>query len=209
MLQDIWTPDVKANQLADVVSGITPIRSVVNVGSGLADLVLLPLDQYQRDKRWTRGLQKGFASFSRSTALESLRIGARLATGTQVVLEKAEAVLGARLKGNVTAEALSDELPAATSSTSRYSTQPDTLEEGMRDAYASMRTNLRSTAQTILAVPMEVYENSGSEVCAMSLSLLLSNAEKLIFGCDRDLPEPCCGRFRLRSSIQRLERRMP
>lgn len=171
MLQDIWTPDVKANQLADVVSGITPIRSVVNVGSGLADLVLLPLDQYQRDKRWSRGLQKGFASFSRSTALESLRIGARLATGTQVVLEKAEAVLGARLKGNVTAEALSDELPNATNSTSRYSTQPDTLEEGMRDAYASMRTNLRSTAQTILAVPMEVYDNSSSEVSLIIVSM--------------------------------------
>ena len=39
-LNDLWTPDVKANQLADVISGVAPIRSIVNVGSGVADLVL-------------------------------------------------------------------------------------------------------------------------------------------------------------------------
>lgn len=163
MLQDIWTPDVKANQLADVVSGIAPIRSVVNVGSGLADLVLLPLDSYRRDKRVVRGLQKGLASFSKTTALESLRLGARLATGTQVVLEKAEAILGGRLDQNITAEALTEE-STEFSPLSRYASQPETLQEGVKGAYRSMRSNLRTTAQTILAVPMEVYERSGNEV---------------------------------------------
>lgn len=181
MLQDIWTPDVKANQLADVVSGIAPIRSVVNVGSGLADLVLLPMEQYRRDKRvTTRGLQKGLASFSKTTALESLRLGARLATGTQVILEKAEAVLGGgRLSRNITAEALTTDEPSSATPTvsatfdpdglpvplSRYASQPETLQEGMREAYSTMRSNLRTTAQTILAVPMEVHERSGQEVC--------------------------------------------
>lgn len=163
MLQDIWTPDVKANQLADVVSGIAPVRSVVNVGSGLADLVLLPLDQYRRDKRVGRGLQKGLTSFSKTTALESLRLGARLATGTQVVLEKAEAIIGARLGGDVTAEAVSED-STSSAPPSRYANQPETFRAGVQEGYDSLRGNLRSTAQTILAVPMEVYERSGSEV---------------------------------------------
>ncbi|KAG8970197.1 autophagy- protein 2, partial [Tulasnella sp. 427] len=53
-LNDMWTPDVKANQLVDVISGIAPIRSVVNVGSGLADLVLIPIAQYRKDRRLIR-----------------------------------------------------------------------------------------------------------------------------------------------------------
>ena len=94
MLNDLWTPDVKANQLADVISGVEPIRSFVNVGSGVADLVLLPIAQYRKDGRIVRGVQKGTTSFVKSTAMEAIRLGARLATGTQIVLEHAEHVLG-------------------------------------------------------------------------------------------------------------------
>ncbi|CEH15139.1 Cytoplasm to vacuole targeting protein [Ceraceosorus bombacis] len=93
-LNDIWTPDVKANQLADVLSGIAPVRSVVNLGAGVADLILLPIEQYQRDGRLARGLQKGAASFAKTTALEALKLGSKLATGTQVILERAEQMLG-------------------------------------------------------------------------------------------------------------------
>ena len=35
--------------------GVSPIRSLVNVGAGVADLVLLPLEAYQRDQRLMRG----------------------------------------------------------------------------------------------------------------------------------------------------------
>ncbi|KAG8820739.1 autophagy- protein 2 [Serendipita sp. 400] len=94
-LNDMWTPDVKANQLADVISGVAPIRSIVNVGTGLADLVLLPIAQYKKDKRLVRGVQKGTAAFMKTTAMETIKLGARLATGTQVILEHAERALGA------------------------------------------------------------------------------------------------------------------
>jgi hypothetical protein len=95
---------VKATQLVDVISGVAPIRSVVNVGSGVADLVLLPIAQYKKDGRVLRGVQKGTTSFLKSTAMEAIKLGARLATGTQVILEQAENVLGT--KDPVTAEAL-------------------------------------------------------------------------------------------------------
>lgn len=184
MLNDLWTPDVKATQLADVISGVSPIRSVVNVGSGVADLVLLPIAQYRKDGRVVRGLQRGTKAFVRSTAMEAVKLGAQLATGTQVILEQAENVLGSKFNETVLAETVShlpenvidpgaDDWASNEESAdpiSKYAEQPVDIRDGIESAYTSMRRNLSSAAQTILAVPMEVFERSGSEArstCSM------------------------------------------
>jgi autophagy-related protein 2 len=178
MLNDLWTPDVKATQLVDVISGVAPIRSVVNVGSGVADLVLLPIAQYKKDGRVVRGMQKGSKAFMKSTGMEALKLGARLATGTQVILEQAEGLFGAQFKEGITAEAVSTEpfdlgedQEAALEDAlgeheqySRYAEQPLDATQGIQTAYKSLKRNLNTAAQTILAVPMEVYERSGTEV---------------------------------------------
>lgn len=162
MLQDIWTPDVKANQLADVISGVSPIRSMVNVGSGVADLILLPIEQYRKDGRVARGLQQGGKSFVRSTGLEMMKLGARLATGTQVVLERAEGALGNKVADSVVVVDPEHESEDEALQ-SRYRAQPSDVREGVRAAYRSLASNMNSAAQTILAVPMEVYERSSGE----------------------------------------------
>jgi autophagy-related protein 2 len=147
----------------------------VNVGSGIADLVLLPIAQYKKDGRIVRGVQKGATAFVKSTAIEAIKLGARLATGTQVILEQAEGLLGNQFKEPVTTETLQlptsdeDDLfdPEDEDSTgliSKYAEQPGDIQEGMQIAYRSLRRNFNSAAQTILAVPMEVYERSGNEV---------------------------------------------
>ncbi|OSX65316.1 hypothetical protein POSPLADRAFT_1134429 [Postia placenta MAD-698-R-SB12] len=175
LLNDLWTPDVKATQLVDVISGVSPIRSVVNVGSGVADLVLLPIAQYKKDGRVVRGLQKGATAFVKSTAIEAIKLGAKLATGTQVILEQAENVIGGQFKDSITAEALQAspfaeeaEEPLTDDEDmgdliSRYAEQPMNVQEGMQSAYRSLRRNFNSAAQTILAVPMEVYDREGNE----------------------------------------------
>ncbi|KAF9013883.1 hypothetical protein BDQ17DRAFT_1341670 [Cyathus striatus] len=177
-LNDLWTPDVKATQLAEVISGVAPIRSVVNVGSGVADLVLLPIAQYRKDGRIVRGIQKGATAFMKSTAIEAIKMGARLATGTQVILEQAEGVLGGQFKDPVMAEPVhiptidefgepdfevDDEGQSSSERFSKYADQPADVTEGFHSAFKSVKTNMNSAAQTILAVPMEVYERSGSE----------------------------------------------
>lgn len=102
--------------------------------------------------------------------MEAIKLGARLATGTQVILEQAENVLGGQFKDPITAEALQIpyENDCAEGSDedliSRYAAQPAGLTEGVQSAYRSLQRNLHSAAQTILAVPMEVYERSGNEV---------------------------------------------
>ncbi|CED82200.1 Cytoplasm to vacuole targeting protein [Phaffia rhodozyma] len=173
-LNDLWTPDVKANQLAEVISGVAPIRSLVNVGSGVADLILLPIEQYKKDGRIVRGVQKGTTSFVKSTAMEALKLGAKLATGTQVILEKAEHVLGGKFGQPIETETLQDDplrhyrsenggsSDEEADEVSRYANQPADVSEGISTAYKSLSRNFNSAAETILAVPMEVYERSGT-----------------------------------------------
>ena len=147
---------------------------MVNVGSGVADLILLPIEQYRKDGRVARGVQRGTNSFVRSTAMEMMKLGAKLATGTQVILEKAEGVLGGKFGENVVGEVeveragqsgSEDEADAKTREViSRYANQPEDVKEGVQAAYKSLSRNINSAAQTILAVPMEVYERSGDDV---------------------------------------------
>ena len=82
-----------STQLPNVVSGVAPIRSFVNIGSGVADLILLPIEQYKKDGRVIRGLQKGTQSFARATTMEAIKLGTKLAVGTQILLEHADEVL--------------------------------------------------------------------------------------------------------------------
>lgn len=50
-----WLPHIRDTQLGKVVTGVSSIQSVVNIGSGVADLVLLPIEQYKKDGRIIRG----------------------------------------------------------------------------------------------------------------------------------------------------------
>lgn len=163
----------------DVISGVSPIRSAVNVGSGVADLILLPIAQYKKDGRIIRGLQKGTKSFVKSTAMEAIKLGAQLATGTQVVLEHTENLLGGQFKESITTETLQvnsgasefrgadsdDDGSDADDLISKYAEQPSNVTEGVQSAYKTLARNMKYAGQTILAVPMEVYERSGREVC--------------------------------------------
>lgn len=94
MLNDHWSPDVKKNQLVGVLSGLAPIRSIINIGLGVNSLVSIPIKEYKKDGRIIRSLQVGALEFSKATSGELLKFGAKLAAGTQTILENTEAALG-------------------------------------------------------------------------------------------------------------------
>ena len=108
--------------------------------------------------------------------MEMMKLGARLATGTQVVLEKAEGVLAGRVDA-VPIPEHSSEVEIDEELLSRYANQPGNTRAGIQAGYSSLSRNINSAAQTILAVPMEVYERSGDDV---SLRLVSCMATRLI-----------------------------
>jgi autophagy-related protein 2 len=96
--------------------------------------------------------------------MEMMKLGARLATGTQVVLEKAEGVLSGRVETTIGGEDSDLDIEVDEEVLSRYANQPGNTREGIQAGYTSLSRNINSAAQTILAVPMEVYERSGDNV---------------------------------------------
>jgi len=48
------------------------MHSVIQLMQGLKDLILMPVEQYQKDGRILRGLQRGAHSFTSSTAMSLL-----------------------------------------------------------------------------------------------------------------------------------------
>ncbi|KAJ9105319.1 hypothetical protein QFC21_001687 [Naganishia friedmannii] len=165
----IWTPDVKSNQMSDLLTGIAPVRSMVKAGTGVADLILLPLAQYRKDGKIVKGIRRGASSFASNTLSEVATVGAQLATGTQVILERAERALGGRqpeypdLPDMMESINLADYDAGRARKTSRYADQPASVNQGIAAAYTSLASNLTSAAQTILAVPMEVLDETSGQ----------------------------------------------
>jgi len=88
------------------------VRSVVNLGTKIADLVLLLIEEMnKKDGHLSGGIQKGTSLFAKNTTLEVINLRARLAIGTQVMLEKAESILGAKFHQELCGETI-ERLPS-------------------------------------------------------------------------------------------------
>lgn len=94
LLNGYWSPDVKKNQLGGVLSGLGPFRSIINIGVGMNNLITVPMKEYRKDGRLIRSLQVGAYEFGKITGGEILKLGAKLAAGTQIILENTEEALG-------------------------------------------------------------------------------------------------------------------
>ncbi|KAG6376342.1 hypothetical protein JVT61DRAFT_2325 [Boletus reticuloceps] len=168
-LNDLWTPDVKATQLVDVISGSISDSVCSQCRIRCRRPRLAPhctIQERRTHSPWGTKRYQGICPVHRHGGYQAW---CSLATGTQVILEQAENVLGGQFENSVTAEAL--QIPYENEYAdgsdeeliSRYAAQPAGLKEGVQTAYHSLQRNLLSAAQTILAVPMEIYERSGEE----------------------------------------------
>lgn len=93
-LKNVYGPYIQKYQLANILLGLSPLRSLVNIGGGVKSLVAVPYKEYKKDKRLIRSLEKGTKSFAKTTTYELLKLGVKLASGTQVILENLEEYFG-------------------------------------------------------------------------------------------------------------------
>ena len=69
-----WLADIRSGQLPALLGGVGLMHAFLQLVYGVRDLVLLPLEQYKKDGRIVRGLQKGTTSFIHSTTLSFLDV---------------------------------------------------------------------------------------------------------------------------------------
>ncbi|KAH7148492.1 hypothetical protein EDB81DRAFT_856196 [Dactylonectria macrodidyma] len=176
-LNDIWTPEVKANQLPGVLAGLAPVRSIVNVGSGFKDLVEIPLREYKKDGRVIRSISKGAAAFARTTGTEIVKLGAKIAVGTQYALQGAEGMLSEPQQSEGSWE--DDDLdPEEKKQISLYADQPTGVISGIRGGYRSLTRDVNLARDAIIAVPGEVM---GSQSAGGAARAVLRRAPTIIF----------------------------
>ncbi|KAF4124290.1 autophagy-related protein 2 [Geosmithia morbida] len=167
-LNDLWTPDVTRNQLPGVIAGLAPVRSLVTIGSGIKDLVEIPIREYHKDGRVVRSISKGAAAFARTTGTEIVKLGAKLAVGTQYALQGAEEMLtenGRRQDQAVDvggwdgSDAEEDWEPEERKQISLYADPPPSVLQGLRGGYRSLTRDVNLARDAIIAVPGEVMQS--------------------------------------------------
>lgn len=178
-LNDTWMPDVKRNQLPGVLAGLAPVRSLVNVGSGFKDLVEIPIREYKKDGRIVRSISKGAAAFAKTTGTELVKLGAKLAVGTQYALQGAEGILTQQPDAREPADWEDDDTESEeTKQISLYADQPTGVVQGLRGAYSSLARDLNLARDAIIAVPGEVMESGNAQGAAKAV---LRRAPTIIF----------------------------
>lgn len=169
-LNDIWMPDIKRNQLPSVLAGLAPIRSIVNVGGGVRDLVVVPMREYRKDGRIVRSIQKGALAFAKTTSNELVKLGAKLAIGTQTVLQGAEDLLNTPAPHpHIVSEEESLDEEEEAKRISLYADQPIGVVQGLRGAFSGLERDLLLARDAIVAVPGEVVDSGSATAAARAV----------------------------------------
>ena len=161
-LEDIWMPDITTKQLPTVLSGLNGVRTLVNVGTGMRNLVTVPIAEYKKDGRIVRSISKGALSFARTSGSAATKFGAKLAVGAQNYLQGAEDFLVQRDSNDVDWEVtdLDEEEKRAIS---HYAEQPAGILQGLKGAAKSLEHDLLVTRDVIVAVSGEARESGSAE----------------------------------------------
>ncbi|XP_077588556.1 autophagy-related protein 2 homolog A [Stigmatopora nigra] len=152
-----WLTDIRKNQLPGILGGVGPMHSVVQLFHGVRDLFWLPIEQYRKDGRIIRGLQRGAASFGTSTASAALELSNRLVQAIQATAETVYDILSPTPP--LTRYAITE--GRAPSSRPRRAIQPADLREGVAKAYDTVREGVIDTAQTLCDVASRGHEQKG------------------------------------------------
>eukprot|EP00762_Andalucia_godoyi_P001918 ANDGO_06046.mRNA.1 Autophagy-related protein 2 len=83
---NVWIPDIRRSQLHKCIGGVPPFRTVYRVGSGFADLFIIPFEQFKKDRRLMRGISKGVSSFAKNLTSEAFGVASQAASGLQTLL---------------------------------------------------------------------------------------------------------------------------
>ncbi|KAK4448280.1 autophagy-related protein 2 [Podospora aff. communis PSN243] len=182
-LNDIWTDNVKRTQLPGVLAGLAPVRSLVNAGSGFKELIEIPIREYRDGGHIVRGIGRGAAAFAKTTGTEVVKLGAKLAIGTQYALQGAEGLLVSNPHGEGTSAGGGDDreedgFQEEKKQISLYADQPLGIVQGVRSAYKSLARDLSIARDAIIAVPAEVMESDNAQGVAKAV---LKRAPTIIF----------------------------
>lgn len=165
---EAWVKDIYSNQMHRILSGTAPFRGISNIGSGLQDLVLMPMKDYKQTGGIMRGLQQGTSSLLHTITRETLHAThqltmmlahgiADLATESSSNTHRAQQVHRQRIR------------------------QPDGLHDTLDTAYETMSREVNAAVETVVVLPIKQYHRTGGTntkgyvkevICALPVAVL-------------------------------------
>lgn len=119
----------------------TPVQIGINLGSGVIDLVRIPIEQYQSGGNILVGLGAGASSLVQKISVELLNLGASSA----ITIKKGLRGLDRALSNEVGTTPPSPD----SQHYSQYADQPRNLAQGARRAASSLRRGFRQASDTL------------------------------------------------------------
>jgi autophagy-related protein 2 len=151
-VQKEWLDDVRT-QMTGILGGVGPMHSLRQIGQGIYDLFWLPIQQYKKDGRVVRGLQKGTSSFGTSTAMAAVELTNRLVQTIQGAAEMTYDFLSPAYQA--------ERRQIRAEQKRRYGRQPVDVREGVTRAYDVVTQGFTDTATAISQVAMQEHEQYG------------------------------------------------
>uniref|UniRef100_H2ZNI3 Autophagy-related protein 2 n=1 Tax=Ciona savignyi TaxID=51511 RepID=H2ZNI3_CIOSA len=152
-----WAADIRKNQLPSILGGVGPLHSVVQFFQGVHDLFVLPVEQYKRDGRVVRGLQRGTSSFGASATMATLELTNKL---VWLVQKAAETTYDVVSPPELHSRREKQNWRTLGRHASRHK-QPSDMREGFNNALTVVRSGVSDAAYSIARVAQEEHEQKG------------------------------------------------
>ena len=143
-LLEAWVQDIYANQIHKVVSGTAPFRGLSNIGSGLHDLLLIPMGDYRKSGGVLRELRKSGGSLLGTVTREALHASHKLTMLVANALQELVSEGGGRVRAGLARE------------------QPAGLKDGLGRAAEALAREGQAAFETVVAVPVKQYRRDGA-----------------------------------------------
>jgi len=176
-----WTRDIDRAQVLRMFMGVTPIRSLANIGVSMSNLVREPLQQYFGHSG-SRGLLRGLTSSLRNITVETLSLSETMFVSAQNIFEYAEAHVSSPSREQVRRPIIGEDtiLPDSwtplESGVQEFTIQPQTAGEGLSYGFAHLQRSLRSASKVFHNPVVEMRrdeEQSVMSACVRGIPVMI------------------------------------
>jgi len=143
-----WVQDVSSTQIHKFLTTTSPIHPIANVGDGVKQFVMIPLEEYRQRGHVRKALQRGTVTLAEVVAYETLNISSKLTS------------LAAKKLGGSTSNR---EAPDLEPFPMRPETIPRSLGDVSSHAMASLSRGLKEANAKVVIMPYREYHKTGSK----------------------------------------------
>ncbi|KAH9496155.1 hypothetical protein Btru_012170 [Bulinus truncatus] len=144
-----WLNDIRSNQIHSILKGVGSLSIVFQIVQGVMDLIRLPIEQYQKDRRIIRGLQRGANSFTLNTLMAILELTNKVVGSIQYCAE-----MGYDMMSPGPSVRRRKQLR-------QNSRQPRTIAEGAKTALTLVTEGVKESASSLSAIVSEESAHKG------------------------------------------------